>query len=387
MSHYQVIWVGPVLGDNGIGTASREYVLALHRLGVHVKVTPARRRSSFSTPSKRLMLALARRPLARKKPKVLVYHRLPHTLNITQARKKYDYLILNAVWETTKIPRSWLPNINRFDAVCVPSVQNRIAMKRSGVRVPVYIVPHGVNSRAFNPRNKKLSLKKKDAFLFVSVFTFQHRKNPETLLRAFWEEFSARDRAALLIKTSGFSARESGAWIRGRIAAYKKKLGIRHKTAPLHLLTGSTSPRTVRGVYTAGDAFVLPTRGEGVGLPFLESLASGTPVIVTGWGGHMDFVTRANSFLVPYKLKPPAAGMNKAISRSFRRLFVQEGQLWAEPDLGSLKKQMRRAYEHPELCRRKGLRGRRDMSRWTWTRAGHAMKRAIEKTIASKRRR
>ncbi|MGX4587478.1 hypothetical protein [Paenibacillus chitinolyticus] len=79
-----------------------------------------------------------------------------------------------------------------------------------------------MNSRAFNPRNKKLSLKKKGVFLFVSVFTFQHRKNPETLLRAFWEEFSARDRAALLIKTSGFSPRESGAWIRGRIAAYKK---------------------------------------------------------------------------------------------------------------------------------------------------------------------
>ncbi|WP_027416272.1 hypothetical protein [Aneurinibacillus terranovensis] len=38
MTHYQVVWRGPVLRASGIGIASREYVLALHRQGVDVKV-------------------------------------------------------------------------------------------------------------------------------------------------------------------------------------------------------------------------------------------------------------------------------------------------------------------------------------------------------------
>jgi glycosyltransferase involved in cell wall biosynthesis len=37
--------------------------------------------------------------------------------------------------------------------------------------------------------------------------------------------------------------------------------------------------------YKAGDALVLPTRGEGWGRPQVEAMAMGLPVISTNWSG------------------------------------------------------------------------------------------------------
>ncbi|WP_276356885.1 glycosyltransferase family 4 protein [Cohnella caldifontis] len=367
---YHVVWKGPVRRLSGLGIASREYVKALRSQGVQTTVGAARSRTGGE----------GRR--------VLVYHHLPNTLRPRKERKRFHTILVNTVWETTRIPRSWVKPINASDAVCVPTVHNRRALRRSGVRVPVFLVPHGVHARDFRPvRKRHPSRKSKRRFTFLSVFGFQHRKNPEGLLKAYWAEFSDEDNVELIIKTNGYSPRENGRWIRGRIRAYKSRLNLRKRTAPVRIIAGHLSRAKLRRLYGRAHAFVLPTRGEGVGLPFLESMASGVPVIATGWGGHMDFVNRKNGFLVRYRLRPPAIGMNRrsAISRPFRRLFAQKGQLWAEPDLRSLRSQMRRAYRNPVLCRRKGRLARRDALRYSWDRAGRALKHAIETTIRRKR--
>lgn len=52
-------------------------------------------------------------------------------------------------------------------------------------------------------------------------------------------------------------------------------------------------------LYAAADAFVLPTRGEGWGLPIMEAMAMGLPTIATNWSGPSEFMTEENSFPVP----------------------------------------------------------------------------------------
>lgn len=355
----------------GIGTASREYIRALRGQGVNTRVANAKDRSSTVT----------------KRRKILVYHFSPATLNLKIERSRYGRVIVNTVWETSRVPSRWVPKINGSDAVCVPSLQNKRAMRNSGVKVPVFVVPHGVNLKSFHPNNKKLSVQNTAGkFIFVSVFGFQHRKNPEALLRAYWEEFSASDNVHLVIKTSGYAPYENARWIHNRVKAYKKRLGIRKATAPVTIIANRLSPKQLRGIYTLGSAFVLPTRGEGFGLPFLESLASGTPVIATRWGGHMDFLNHRNAFLVSYTLRHPTALMNRSssISRQFRGLFSGKGQRWAEPNINSLRRQMRIAYQNPRLCKAKGKQGRRDALQHSWNQAGRSLKRAIETVIRTK---
>lgn len=368
---YRVHWHGPLHRRGGLGGASKEYVRALRRQGIPVRASAgqALRQLTEASPAKQ----------------VLVYHYAPHTLNPARAKALgYDKVVLNTVWETTRIPARWRPAANRFDAVLVPTRHNVMAMQGSGVKVPVYLAPHGVDTRAFHPANPPAKLPgSQGKFVFLSVFGFQHRKNPEALLRAYWETFTDRDNVLLVIKTNGYGPREDGAWIRDRIRRYRASLRIPHPTAPLLLLTRHMSGRELKGLYTAAHAFVLPTRGEGVGMPFMEAMASGLPVIATAWGGQMDFLTTSNSFLVPYRLQRPAVSMGKhsAISRSFRTLFAEEDQQWAEVDLGKLKEQMRSAYANPTLCRAKGRRARRDMLDLGWNAAGRAMSSALDRIM------
>ncbi|AIQ12266.1 glycosyltransferase [Paenibacillus durus] len=374
MNTYWCEWRGPVKKKSGLGIASRAYVRALRRQGVNVRV-------GFKS-----LKNLGIRRSAVKK--VLICHHPPHEVHVKEERKRYDLVILNTIWETTQLPNRWKPHMNKFDAVFVPTLQNKEALLNSGVKVPIFIVPHGVNTKEYRPGNLKLNLPEhKGRFVFVSVFGFQHRKNPEGLLRAYWEEFSASDSVLLVIKTNGYDSRETEGWIKKRISQYKKQLGLNKSTAPVKIIGRPITPGQLRGIYTLGDAFVLPTRGEGVGMPFLEAMASGIPVIATGWGGHMDFVNSRNAFLVKYKLRNPAVSMRSrhAISRKFSHLFAQQGQRWAEPELQSLRKQMRAAYENPHLCKVKGRQGRQDALKISWDRGGRLMKQAIEQVMRVKK--
>ncbi|WP_138493630.1 glycosyltransferase [Paenibacillus pinistramenti] len=370
MKSYRCEWRGPLGLISGLGIASRAYVRALRRQGVPVSVRSG-------------SLGVNRQAQGPAK-KVLICHTLPYRVHAAAEKRRYDRVILNTVWETTRIPMRWKPHMNKFDAIFVPSRHNKEALRRSGVKVPVHIVPHGVDTRQYNPGNPKLRISgAQGRFVFVSVFGFQHRKNPETLLRAYWEEFSASDPVMLVIKTSGYAAYETEAWIKARIRHYKERLRLGRQTAPVKVIGRSLAPGQLRGLYTLGNAFVLPTRGEGVGLPFLEAMASGIPVIATGWGGHMDFLNSRNSFPVSYQLRNPAISMNSphAIARSFRSLFAEKGQLWAEAELSSLKRQMRKAYENPGLCRSKGQQARQDALKQSWNRSGQIMNRVIRELL------
>lgn len=383
MKDYQIIWRGPVLDATGYGTASREYVLALDRQGLDLKVETYTWGFHLTKADKyrngRLDY-LIRKAYAKDKQKILIYHIPPGNIDPKEEMKHFHYRILNTVWETTKIPNNWLPLINKFDAVCVPCSQNIEAMKNGGVKIPIFLVPHGADTKKYKPENKKLPLARAEGkFIFVSVFDFLLRKNPEALLKAYWEEFNSKDQVVLLIKTYG----TKGGKLTDKILAYKKKLGFGDETAPLFIIEDILEEGQFRGIYTLGNVFILPTRGEGVGLPFMEALSSGIPVIATGWGGQMDFLNEENSFLVNYKLSYPGVSMNgeHVISKVYRDLFEEEGQVWAEADITDLKKQMRYAYENPHLCKQKGKRGRQDMLQLSWDKAASKLKQSIEKII------
>ncbi len=383
MSEYQVVFRGRVFHTGGFGTACREYIYSLDKLGVDVKIGTSAAYLPEIDSEIRNLSHLIKKPMSKTKPKVLVYHNHPYNIDLKKARKDYKHIILNTVWETTKIPKDWFPTINEFDAVCVPSKQNMEALKFSGVKVPIFHVPHGADTAFFNPAIKKLQVDgAQGKFIFFSVFDFQHRKNPEGLFKAYWEEFKPDENVLLIVKTHWSGNEKMGNSIPQIINNYKKRLGFSDiNTAPLKLITKILEKKELPGLYTLGNAFVLPTRGEGVGLPFIEALSSGLPVIATGWGGHMDFLHKDNAILVDYNLVNPSKSMNTAISRKFAHLFDDKEQLWAEPSIPDLRRKMRLAFENPAICKQKGSQGRDDMIKMSWDAAGIALKEAIENTI------
>lgn len=388
ISDIQVVWYGFIHESTGYSEASREYILALDKAGVDVKVQPLKRQG---IPSEKIRVPenkrydrineLIEKPEAFNKTKVMIYHAQPDGLNVEEARRTYKFIVINTVWETTHIPNSWVDPSNKVDAIFVPSTQNIEAFKDSGVTTPIFLAPHGSNTNIFNLDNVGLPITDiKGKFTFLSVFGWQHRKAPDVLLKAFWQEFKKEEPVALIIKTQIGATKGQQRHAVYQLSNWKAKQGFGSETADVIIATNEFNDVNIQSLYACADVFVLPTRGEGVGLPFIEALSSGIPVIATGWGGQMDFLNSRNSYFVDYSLSHCTEFMKEAIAEPFDQLFT-DSMNWAEPNTQSLREQMRHVYTNQDEARQKGLQGRSDMEKMTWDIAGEKMKEAIEKAL------
>jgi glycosyltransferase involved in cell wall biosynthesis len=80
----------------------------------------------------------------------------------------------------------------------------------------------------------------------------------------------------------------------------------------------------MRNLLMGADAFVLPTRGEGWGLPVMEAMAMALPVIVTNTSGCSQYLTRENSF--PITPTPTPDGFSEPSVSQLQARFLTLGR-------------------------------------------------------------
>ena len=91
--------------------------------------------------------------------------------------------IVFTMWETTDLPSHWPDLCNQCDAVVVPSTFCKEVFRKSGVEVPIHILPIPTDVNKFNVVrvNKELEEMTKGKFVFYSIFQWGERKNPKAL--------------------------------------------------------------------------------------------------------------------------------------------------------------------------------------------------------------
>ena len=262
--------------------------------------------------------------------------------------------------EVTGLPRAWVDGCNHMDEVWVPASFNVETFRDSGVTVPIKVMPLGVDVDYFNPNIT--GFRPSERYTFLSVFEWGERKAPEVLLRAFAEEFKESDDVLLLLSVFN---RDPQVDVEREIA----RLDL-PPSAPVVVLVNPNFPGYQMGtLYRSADCFVLPTRGEGWGMPVLEAMASGLPAIATDWSGVADFLHEGIGY--PLAWSPVAA---KA------RCPYYEGFRWADPDAEHLRTLLRHVYDHPEEARAKGLAAATEVAtRYTWD---HAASRVRDRLLA-----
>ncbi len=57
-------------------------------------------------------------------------------------------------------------------------------------------------------------------------------------------------------------------------------------------------------IYASADIFVVPSRGEGWGLPYMEAMSLGKPIIATAWSGMTEFLRPDFTFMLNYTIAP-----------------------------------------------------------------------------------
>ena len=249
------------------------------------------------------------------------------------------------VWETTRIPQLWVESCNRMDAIIVPCEWNVEVFRNSGVTVPIYCVPHVVcfDGKEIVPEFTVDGVPN-DVFKFYSIFQFVERKDPVSLLKAYWHAFSEKDKVALILKTyrSDYSQSEKQVVI-DTIRRIKASMPMPETQgyASVYLVTDMLSVDEIIGLHKYGDCFVNLNRSEGFGLPEAEAIVLGKPVIVTGFGGVLEFLNDENSLLVNYTLTP-VSGMPHIP-------WYTGDQLWAQADVLDAAKKMRYIYDNRNI--------------------------------------
>lgn len=344
-----------IYANSGYSDEARVFIDGLRELGVDVTLIGKDKKPAAGTY----------RFAGKTDPRVpVVYHTYRHS---TYEPGSHPYSIARTMLEVSRIPLAWVHRLNRLNEVWVPGDFNFHSFLQSGVgRERLFIVPGPLDlSPAAEPA--AFTVKTKKRFKFLSLFNYdvRHRKGLDVLLAAFCRAFTASQDVCLVIKTR----------------ANLRELEREYRLAPDHpeivAIDAVLERRKLLALYRAVDCLVLPTRGEGVGRPFLDAMMMGVPIITTGWGGQRDFLNEGNAFLIDYRLKDVE-------ERFYLKYPGFYGAKWAEPDRGDLIRKMRQIFKNPATAGPKIAQARKDVERFDKQHIAHIilerLARPVDKT-------
>lgn len=283
---------------------------------------------------------------------VKIIHVTPDVVRSRMEPPKGDreiYHIFHLFWETDKLPLWWVWELNHsVDEVWTGSVWNKETFQRSGVKVPIYIFPQPC--APIEGEYRPFSIPGFNGFIFGSIFQWHERKDPKTLLTAYWKEFQRGERVALILKTykETFQQKETDQII-AQIKAWKKELGL-PSYPKTYLLPDCLARDGINRFYATVDCYVTSARGEGWGIPVVEAMQFGKPVISIDLGGCTDHVPKDYWYPVKHTMIP-VFNMNWVP-------WYGSDQLWGQIDEESLRHRMREVFEGREEAKRRGQKAK-----------------------------
>ncbi|HVW90896.1 MAG TPA: glycosyltransferase family 4 protein, partial [Gaiellaceae bacterium] len=316
-----LLWKGLAYGFSGLAEETRTFLQALEGAGTPAVARELRR--DAAKPEGTGVLAVDR-ALARPLPDgeyVKVLHCPPLS---DPVRNDCGPLVYRTMYETDSVPAHWSPNIYEADELWVPSEFNVRSFQRGGLPSHnLHVLPETLDFDLFAPGADPWPLEGLRGFTFLTAFDFTDRKGWDVLLDAWAEAFDPDDDVCLVLKCSTVHTEPD--LLHARLATH---LGSR-ATAPILVNLDELAIHEMPRLYAACDAYVMPSRGEGWGRPYMEAMAMGLPTIGSRWSGNLAFMHDGNSFLLDGEVRPIERW--EPLSPGF-----WQGHSWFEPDRDAL---------------------------------------------------
>jgi glycosyltransferase involved in cell wall biosynthesis len=328
------------LDAKGRAPAIRPFLKPRH----HIELLPSDRRVVDA--------ALKREPTT---PCVVVHH---YITNPRQAHIDGAVNVARAMFETDRVPAPWVELLLHREQIWVPCEHNAEAFRRGGIPASkIRVLGETIDFDLFHPDAQPFDLGVEEGrFTFLSNFDFGERKGWRQLIAGWAKAFTADDPVCLVLKTGSYTHGEE--YAADRIRAFVREhlgAGAEKRMAPIEILSARLPADQLPSLYAAADAYVLASRGEGWGRPYMEAMAMGLPTIGSRWSGNLDFMNDANSWLVDGELVPVAEDAE---------LFptsITRGHNWFEPDTDALAEALRDVARDPDGSAAKAAGGRDEL--------------------------
>jgi glycosyltransferase involved in cell wall biosynthesis len=233
---------------------------------------------------------------------------------------------------------------------------------------------------------EQLGLKPSPGFRFLSVFEWTNRKGWAILVESFAREFGKNELVELVIKSScqihkNRNGPRCATFLQRVVDKLLAKVGLMNHA---RIIVVSLELSDMRPLYLLADAFVLPSRGEGIGLPALEAMAMALPVIGTNATGLKDFLTEQTGYPLRYKL----AKVTKPDLFRPDRGFIYQNTTMTFVDMDHLRDTMRYVYQHRDKAREIGQQAQRYVFRYHhWKEVSRIVAKRLEQLVVQKQTR
>jgi glycosyltransferase involved in cell wall biosynthesis len=322
----KVLYIGNYRDGTGWGNACLNNILAMDNVGINViprAVSYEARQIDYPERIKQLEAKSSYGC------NICIQHVLPHLLSYNANYKNIGFLAV----ETSPFKLTgWTESLNLMDEIWVPSLECKGHCRMSGVKVPIYVVPHSLNISEYQTHKSIGGIKEIDnTFNFLFIGEFIERKNVKALIQSFHAEFYPEEPVNLVLKTSKANA----SMVQKYCDGIKARMKLRKSYKKEIVLSGMLEDKMYKSIIKQCHRFVMPSRGEAFCIPALESMACGVPVIWTKNTGIDDFgVGRSVD-----STEQPCFGAIDTVPN-----LDNYGAYWREIDLRGLQFAMREAY-------------------------------------------
>ena len=191
------------------------------------------------------------------------------------------------IFETDSLPDEYISYLKRSHLIWVPSQWAKTVLTSHGLDGDhIHIVHEGVNPDIYHPYCRP-KLSDCGVFRFFMCGKKETRKGFDELLEGFKIAFRDDDTTELHLKADYFWG--------GKTQTDEKRNELSRQIDGLGLtnvvpVSGALSTSDMALLYNNYDAMIFPSRAEGWGLPLIEAIACGLPVISTVYSGHAEYL-------------------------------------------------------------------------------------------------
>jgi glycosyltransferase involved in cell wall biosynthesis len=213
-------------------------------------------------------------------------------------------------FETTRIPDYHLECVNDCDALITTGAFLPDIWRESGLKIPVVTFESGIDCAEFPYVERPWN----DQFRVLVVAADRPRKNAENAIRMFLAAAGDSDDWALTV--------------RARWPVPDDIRAAADNDPRIQFRIGDLSPQDVVRTYHEHNCLLFPSKGEGVGLPPLEAMATGMEVVCSYNTGPADYLDDAWSWPIRKMTTVPASGPREEFHAQYTALFGDVGDYW-----------------------------------------------------------